>query len=166
MIRPSEDKDPCLLQNPFHSESLESLKGPQTLGQVDITTPSYIHKYHWPPDANLNSISTNSEGRTRLPPSWEARAKCAPTRDRNPSQRGQTGFHSTRLQKLGLGPVPPSVRWGPPGRLPPPSPWQSVGDTWVRRPQGAGEPPKPIQDPRGCGNQAAHLRGCREPPGL
>lgn len=83
MIRPSEGplsptsyKDPYL---PFHSsESLESLKGPQTLGQVEIITPSYIHKHHWPPGATLRSISTNSEGRTCLPPSWEARAKRHP----------------------------------------------------------------------------------------
>lgn len=73
----------------------------------------------------MSSISTNSKGRTRLPPSWEPRAKCAPTKDRNPGQRGQTGFHSPLRQKLGLAPVPPSVRWGPTGRLPPPSPWQT-----------------------------------------
>lgn len=50
----------------------------------------------------MSSISTNSEGRTRLPPpSWEPRTKCAPTKDRNPGQRGQTGFHSPRRQKSG-----------------------------------------------------------------
>lgn len=41
----------------------------------------------------------NSEDRARPPPSWEPRAKCVPTRDRNPGHAGQTGFHSPRLLK-------------------------------------------------------------------
>lgn len=114
----------------------------------------------------MRSNSRNSEGRARPPthpPESLESIKCANAnaRDKSRPHRSNRFPLSAPPKAKGSGQFRLPSCWGLPGHLPPPSSQAEGCRHMAQEAPRLREPPKPIQEPRGCGHRAAYLRRYR-----